>query len=54
MNRAAAMNSVTVILIAALAVCVFAVTLAFLVAPIFSSEAFLQWVTTTAPCGAAN
>jgi hypothetical protein len=33
---------------------VFAVTLAFFVAPIFSSEAFLQWMTTTAPCGAAN
>ena len=42
------------IILAALGVCLFAVTLAFLVAPIFSSEAFLQWVTTTSPCGVGN
>ena len=38
------------ILLAAFGVCVFAVTLAFLVAPVFSSETFLQWMTTTPPC----
>jgi ABC-type Fe3+ transport system permease subunit len=49
-----AINGLWGIVLAAFGVCVFAVTLAFLVAPIFSSEAFLQWVTTTPPCGAGN
>jgi hypothetical protein len=49
-----AINGLWGIVLAAFGVCVFAVTLAFLVAPIFSSEAFLQWVTTTAPCGVGN
>jgi hypothetical protein len=49
-----AINGLGGILLAAFGVCVFAVTLAFFVAPIFSSEAVLQWVTTTAPCGAGN
>ena len=43
-------NGVGGIVLAALGVCVFAVTLAFLVAPVFSSEVFLQWMTTTPPC----
>jgi hypothetical protein len=35
----------------ALGVCVFAVTLALLLAPVVSSEAALEWLTTTPPCG---
>jgi hypothetical protein len=49
-----AINGLWGIVLAAFCLCVFAVTLAFLVAPIFSSEALLHWATTTAPCGAGN
>ena len=38
------------VILTALGVCVFAVTLAVLVAPIISSEAVLEWLTTTPPC----
>ena len=47
-----AMNGPWGIVLAAFGV--FAVTLALFVTPSFSSEAFLQWVTTTAPCGAGT
>jgi hypothetical protein len=49
MNRAAAMNRVAVIVIAALAVCVVAVTLAVLLIPSLAWADVLGWVTTT-PC----
>ncbi len=39
------------VLRAALGVCVFAVTLALLMAPVLSSAAFLEWLTTRPPCG---
>ncbi len=39
------------VVLAAFGVCVFAVTLAVLLAPILSSEAVLEWLTTTPPCG---
>jgi hypothetical protein len=45
------------IVLAALGVCVFAVTLALLLAAVLSSAAFLEWLTfiewltTTPPCG---
>jgi hypothetical protein len=39
------------VVLAAFGVCVFAVTLALLLAPVLSSEAVLQWLTTTQPCG---
>jgi hypothetical protein len=48
--RLMVINGLGGIVLAAFGVCVFAVTLAFLVAPVFSSEAFLQWITTTPPC----
>ena len=48
--RLMVINGLGGIVLAAFGVCVFAVTLAFLVAPVFSSEAFLQWMTTTPPC----
>lgn len=38
----------------AFGVCVFAVTLAVLLAPIVSSEAVLEWLTTTPSCGGAQ
>ena len=38
----------------ALGVCVFAVTLAVLLAPSLSSAAVLEWLTTTPPCGGAG
>ena len=38
----------------AFGVCVFAVTLAVLLAPIVSSEAVLEWLTTTPPCGGST
>jgi hypothetical protein len=38
----------------AFGVCVFAVTLAVLLAPILSSEAVLEWLTTTPPCGGSS
>ena len=50
MNRAAAMNRVTVIVIAALAVCVLAVTLAVLLVPSLAWADVPGWVTTTPPC----
>jgi hypothetical protein len=50
MNRAAAMNRVAVIVIAALAVCVVAVTLAVLLIPSLAWADVLGWVTTTTPC----
>jgi hypothetical protein len=40
-----------VVVLAAFGVCVFAVTLAVLLAPILSSAAVLEWLTTTPPCG---
>ena len=49
-----AINGLWGIVLAAFGVCVFAVTLAFLVSPIVSSEAFLQGVTTIPPCGAGT
>jgi hypothetical protein len=48
--RLMAINGLGEIVLSALGVCVLAGTLAFLVAPVFSSEAFLQWMTTTPPC----
>ncbi len=38
----------------ALGVCVFAVTLAVLLAPSLSSPAFLEWLTHTPPCGGSS
>jgi hypothetical protein len=38
----------------ALGVCAFSVTLAVLLAPILSSEAVLEWLTTTPPCGSTD
>jgi hypothetical protein len=38
----------------ALGVCTFSVTLAVLLAPILSSEAVLDWLTTTPPCGSTD
>ncbi len=46
-----AINGMGGIVLAALGVCVFAVTLALLLAPVLSSEAVLEWLTTTQPCG---
>jgi hypothetical protein len=40
------------VVLAALGACVFAVSLALLLAPILSSAALLEWLTTTPPCGA--
>jgi hypothetical protein len=34
-----------------LGVCVYAVTLALLMAPVLTSESVLEWLTTTPPCG---
>ncbi len=42
------------VVLAAFGVCVFAVTLALLLAPVLSSAAVLEWLTTTQPCGGAN
>jgi hypothetical protein len=39
------------VVLAAFGVCVFAVTLAVLLATIVSSEAVLEWLTATPPCG---
>jgi hypothetical protein len=50
MNRAAAMNTVAVIVVAAFAVCVLAVTLAVLLVPSLAWADVLGWVTTTPPC----
>jgi hypothetical protein len=50
MNRAAAMNTVAVIVLAALVVCVLAVTLAVLLVPSLAWADVLGWVTTTPPC----
>jgi hypothetical protein len=47
-------NGLGGIVLAAFGVCVFAVTLEFLVAPLFSLEAFLQWMTTTPPSGVGS
>jgi hypothetical protein len=38
----------------ALGVCAFSVTLAVLLAPILSSGAVLEWLTTTPPCGSTD
>jgi hypothetical protein len=54
MNRAAAVNTVAVNVLWALAVCVLAVTLAVLLVPVLSSEAVLEWLTTTPPCGGST
>jgi hypothetical protein len=50
MNRAAAMNTVAVIVVAAFAVCVLAVILAELLVPSLAWADVLGWVTTTPPC----
>jgi hypothetical protein len=50
MNRAAAMNTVAVIVVAAFAVCVLAVILAVLLVPSLAWADVLGWVTTTPPC----
>ena len=50
MNRAAAMNRVALIVIAALAVCVVAVTLAVLLVPGLAWADVLGWMTTPPPC----
>jgi hypothetical protein len=38
----------------AFGVCVFAVTLAVLLAPSLSSPAFFEWLTHTPPCGGSS
>jgi hypothetical protein len=38
----------------ALGVCVFSMSLAVLVAPALSSEAVVEWLTTTPPCGSTD
>jgi len=50
MNRAAAMNTVAVIVVAAFAVCVLAVALAVLLVPSLAWADVLGWLTTTQPC----
>jgi hypothetical protein len=50
MNRAAGMNTVAVIVLAAFAVCVLALTLAVLLVPSLAWADVLGWVTTTPPC----
>ena len=45
-----AMKRVAVIVVAALAVCVLAVTLAVLLVPSFAWADVLGWLTTTPPC----
>jgi hypothetical protein len=52
MNKAAAMRRVALIVIAALAVCVLAVTLAVLLLPGLAWADVLEWMTTTPPCEA--
>ena len=49
--RLMANRGLGVVVLAAFGVCVFAVTLAVLLAPILSSAAVLEWLTTTPPCG---
>ena len=50
MNRVAAMNTAAVIVVAAFAVCVLAVTLAVLLVPSLAWADVLGWLTTTPPC----
>ena len=50
MNRAAAMNTVAVIVIAAFTVCVLAVILAVLLVPSLAWADVVGWLTTTPPC----
>jgi hypothetical protein len=52
MNRAATMNTVAVIVLAASAVCVLAVTLAVLLVPSLAWADVLGWMTTPPPCEA--
>jgi hypothetical protein len=49
-----ATNILAVNVLLALGVCMFAVTLAVLLAPSVSSAIILEWLTTTPPCGGAS